>query len=161
MNKAVDILCHCRQTLQYTYAFAFYLKKNNQTFIFEVLKQSSLFTCNHSIPPPPSHLSPPPSLFPPPPPPSPPFFQDNQADLEMATERLSEYLERELSLSSLSDLKISVQDKTKSVSSPATTAIPVYPPPSSGTVRHVVKCCLTTCTRDMRMTCGSSQRVNY
>ena len=36
MSKAVDVLCQCRQTLMYTYAFAFYLKKNNQTYIFEV-----------------------------------------------------------------------------------------------------------------------------
>lgn len=36
MSKAVEVLCQCRQTLMYTYAFAFYLKKNNQTYIFEV-----------------------------------------------------------------------------------------------------------------------------
>lgn len=92
MKKAVDILCHCRQTLQYTYAFAFYLKKNNQTFIFEVSKHSTTVSVDLLL------------LL---------LLQDNQADLEMATERLSEYLERELSLSSLSDLKISVQDKAK------------------------------------------------
>jgi len=36
LKKAVDILCQCRQTLMYTYVFAFYLKKNNQSTIFEV-----------------------------------------------------------------------------------------------------------------------------
>ncbi len=36
MKKAVDILCQCRKTLMYTYAFAFYLKKNNPTQLFEV-----------------------------------------------------------------------------------------------------------------------------
>ena len=36
MKKAVDILCLCRKTLMYTYAFAFYLKKSNQTQLFEV-----------------------------------------------------------------------------------------------------------------------------
>lgn len=36
MKRAVDVLCQCRQTLMYSYSFAFYLKKNNHTFIFEV-----------------------------------------------------------------------------------------------------------------------------
>lgn len=36
LKKAVDILCLCRQTLMFTYVFAFYLKKNNQSIIFEV-----------------------------------------------------------------------------------------------------------------------------
>lgn len=57
----------------YTYAFAFYLQKNNHTLIFE----------------------------------------DNQCDLEMATETLSEYLERDITKDSLSNTKIVVQDKTK------------------------------------------------
>lgn len=57
----------------YTYAFAFYLSKNNHTLIFE----------------------------------------DNQRDLEMATETLSEYLERDITSSTISDMKIFVQDKTK------------------------------------------------
>lgn len=74
LKKAVDILCQCRQTLRYTYAFAYYLRKNNHTLIFE----------------------------------------DNQRDLEMATETLSEYLERDISHSTISDMKIFVQDKSKS-----------------------------------------------
>lgn len=37
LKKAVDILCQCRQTLMYTYVFAYYLKKNNQSVIFEVI----------------------------------------------------------------------------------------------------------------------------
>ena len=36
LKKAVDVLCLCRQTLMYTYVFAYYLKKNNQSIIFEV-----------------------------------------------------------------------------------------------------------------------------
>lgn len=36
LKKAVDVLRQCRQTLMYTYAFAFYLKKNNHSIIFEV-----------------------------------------------------------------------------------------------------------------------------
>ena len=36
LKKAVDVLCLCRQTLMYTYVFAFYLRKNNQSIIFEV-----------------------------------------------------------------------------------------------------------------------------
>lgn len=59
----------------YTYAFAFYLHKNNHTLIFE----------------------------------------DNQGDLEMATEMLSEYLERDITSSTIGDMKILVQDKTKLV----------------------------------------------
>ena len=40
LRKAVDTLCQCRQTLMYTYVFAFYLKRNNQSIIFEVGKIS-------------------------------------------------------------------------------------------------------------------------
>eukprot|EP00918_Siedleckia_nematoides_P026310 GHVU01056764.1.p1 GENE.GHVU01056764.1~~GHVU01056764.1.p1 ORF type:complete len:546 (-),score=74.56 GHVU01056764.1:424-2061(-) len=35
LKKAVDVLCQCRQTLMYTYVFAFYLRRNNQSIIFE------------------------------------------------------------------------------------------------------------------------------
>ncbi len=73
MKKAVDVLCQCRQTLRYTYAFAYYLMKNNHTQIFE----------------------------------------DNQRDLEMATEKLSEYLERDISCSAVADMKVFVQDKSR------------------------------------------------
>ncbi|XP_060031579.1 E3 ubiquitin-protein ligase ARIH1 [Erinaceus europaeus] len=71
LKKAVDVLCQCRATLMYTYVFAFYLKKNNQSIIFE----------------------------------------NNQADLENATEVLSGYLERDISQDSLQDIKQKVQDK--------------------------------------------------
>ena len=36
LKKSLDILCECRRTLMYTYVFAYYLKKNNQSAIFEV-----------------------------------------------------------------------------------------------------------------------------
>ncbi|XP_063697066.1 E3 ubiquitin-protein ligase ariadne-1 isoform X2 [Culicoides brevitarsis] len=71
LRKAVDILCLCRQTLMYTYVFAYYLRKNNQSMIFE----------------------------------------DNQKDLESATEKLSEYLERDITSENLADIKQKVQDK--------------------------------------------------
>ncbi len=71
LKKAVDVLCQCRQTLMYTYVFAYYLIKTNQSIIFE----------------------------------------DNQRDLESATEKLSEYLEREITHENLSDIKQKVQDK--------------------------------------------------
>lgn len=71
LKMAVDVLCSCRQTLMYTYVFAFYLQKNNQSIIFE----------------------------------------DNQKDLEHATEQLSEYLEREITSELLVDIKQKVQDK--------------------------------------------------
>jgi len=71
LKKSLDILCECRRTLMYTYVFAYYLKKNNQSAIFE----------------------------------------DNQKDLESATEQLSEYLERDISAENLVDIKQKVQDK--------------------------------------------------
>ena len=71
LRKSLDILCECRRTLMYTYVFAYYLKKNNQSAIFE----------------------------------------DNQRDLETATEQLSEYLERDIDGKSLVDIKQKVQDK--------------------------------------------------
>ncbi|XP_067120275.1 E3 ubiquitin-protein ligase arih1-like [Centruroides vittatus] len=71
LKKAVDVLCQCRQTLMYTYVFAYYLRRNNQSVIFE----------------------------------------DNQRDLESATEKLSEYLERDITQENLLDIKQKVQDK--------------------------------------------------
>ncbi|KAK2704019.1 E3 ubiquitin-protein ligase ariadne-1-like [Artemia franciscana] len=73
LKKAVDILCQCRQTLMFTYVFAYYLKKNNQSVIFE----------------------------------------ENQKDLESATETLSEYLERDITSDNLIDIKQKVQDKIR------------------------------------------------
>lgn len=36
LKKAVDTLTQCRMTLKWTYAFAFYLSRTNETVIFEV-----------------------------------------------------------------------------------------------------------------------------
>lgn len=55
----------------FTYVFAYYLRKNNQSVIFE----------------------------------------DNQKDVESATETLSEYLERDITQENLADIKQKVQDK--------------------------------------------------
>ena len=41
--------------------------------------------------------------------------QDNQKDLETATEQLSEYLERDISAENLVDIKQKVQDKYRCV----------------------------------------------
>lgn len=71
LNRAVDVLCQCRQTLMYTYVFAYYQSKTNQSLIFE----------------------------------------DNQRDLENATETLSEYLERDITSDNIKDIKQKVQDK--------------------------------------------------
>ncbi|CAK9296350.1 unnamed protein product [Gordionus sp. m RMFG-2023] len=71
LKKAVDVLCQCRQTLMYTYVFAYYLKRNNQSLIFE----------------------------------------ENQKDLESATEKLSEYLERNITQEDQAEIKQKVQDK--------------------------------------------------
>ena len=46
LKKAVDILCECRRTLMYTYVFAYYLKKNNESEIFEVNIETQLATLN-------------------------------------------------------------------------------------------------------------------
>lgn len=35
MKHAVDVLCECRKTLMQTYIFAFYLRENNQSVMFE------------------------------------------------------------------------------------------------------------------------------
>lgn len=58
-----------------TYVFAYYLRKNNQSLIFEA----------------------------------------NQKDLESATEKLSEYLERDITSENLADIKQKVQDKYRYV----------------------------------------------
>lgn len=57
----------------FTYVFAFYLQKTNQSVIFE----------------------------------------DNQRDLESATEKLSEYLERDITSENLADIKQKVSDIKK------------------------------------------------
>lgn len=70
LEEASQALQQCRQTLKWTYAFAYYLARNNQTEIFE----------------------------------------DNQKDLEMAVENLSEMFEK--STDQLADLKVEMMDKT-------------------------------------------------
>ncbi|CAG8642306.1 8210_t:CDS:2 [Ambispora leptoticha] len=77
LKKAVDILVQCRMTLKWTYAFAFYLARNNQTEIFE----------------------------------------DNQRDLEMAVEQLSELLEKPIEADKIAELKQEVLNKTVYVGS--------------------------------------------
>lgn len=70
LDSASQALQQCRQVLKWTYAFAFYLQRNNLTDIFE----------------------------------------DNQKDLEMAVEGLSEMFE--MPLSNLAGLKVDMMDKT-------------------------------------------------
>lgn len=38
LKKAVDVTVQCRTTLQWSYAFAYYLQRDHQTEIFEVIK---------------------------------------------------------------------------------------------------------------------------
>ena len=71
LTKALDFLCKSRRTLMFTYVLAYYLKKSNQTEIFE----------------------------------------DNQRDLESATERLSEYLEQEVTGENILELKQKILDQ--------------------------------------------------
>jgi len=70
LNQASVVLQQCRQTLKWTYAFAFYLERNNLTYIFE----------------------------------------DNQKDLEMAVEQLSELFEKPAD--QLATAKKEMMDKT-------------------------------------------------
>jgi ariadne-1 len=70
LEDASKALQRCRQTLKWTYAFAFYLARNNLTNIFE----------------------------------------DNQKDLEMAVENLSEMFEKPVD--QLAGLKVDMMDKT-------------------------------------------------
>lgn len=72
LNSASQALQTCRQTLKWTYAFAFYLARNNLTEIFE----------------------------------------DNQKDLEMAVEALSEMFEKPVVELADSKLKVEIMDKT-------------------------------------------------
>ena len=103
LRKAVDILCECRRTLMYTYVFAYYLSKNNQSEIFEVSGSGICchillieIDCNLTS----TYFS---------------SLQENQKDLEQSTEKLSEYLEREISAENLVDIKQKVQDKYRLV----------------------------------------------
>jgi len=70
LEMASKALQECRQILKWTYAFAFYLARNNQTMIFE----------------------------------------DNQKDLEMAVENLSELFEKPID--QLAGIKVEMMDKT-------------------------------------------------
>ncbi|MCJ1258768.1 hypothetical protein MMC24_006601 [Lignoscripta atroalba] len=70
LDRASQVLQECRQTLKWTYAFAFYLARNNSTEMFE----------------------------------------DNQKDLEMAVESLSEMFEKPTP--ELPILKVDILDKT-------------------------------------------------
>ena len=70
LDTASQALQQCRQTLRWTYAFAYYLQRNNLTEIFE----------------------------------------DNQKDLEMAVESLSEMFEKPTA--ELAALKVDMMDKT-------------------------------------------------
>ncbi|KAI1816996.1 RING-5 [Poronia punctata] len=72
LDTASQALQTCRQTLKWTYAFAFYLARNNLTEIFE----------------------------------------DNQKDLEMAVEALSEMFEKPISELADLNLKVDIMDKT-------------------------------------------------
>ncbi|KAI7881809.1 hypothetical protein K492DRAFT_176902 [Lichtheimia hyalospora FSU 10163] len=72
LKKAVDVTVQSRMTLKWTYAFAFYLSRTNETEIFE----------------------------------------DNQRDLEMATEQLSELLEKPLEKEKIAQLRQAVLDKS-------------------------------------------------
>jgi len=72
LKEAVETVVQCRNTLKWTYSFAFYLQKDNQTTLFE----------------------------------------DNQRDLEMAVEQLSELLEEEIKPNKIAELKQRVVDKS-------------------------------------------------
>lgn len=70
LAKSVESLQRCRQTLMYTYAFAYFLRKNTLQEI----------------------------------------FQQNQADLEQATEKLSGFLEQKVSAKGVYEMRRNVLD---------------------------------------------------
>ncbi|KAG0188443.1 hypothetical protein DFQ28_004823 [Apophysomyces sp. BC1034] len=72
LKHAVDVTVQCRMTLKWTYAFAFYLPKTNDTYMLE----------------------------------------DNQRDLEVATEQLSELLQQPLETEKIAQLRQAVLDKS-------------------------------------------------
>jgi ariadne-1 len=92
LKKAVDTLTQCRMTLKWTYAFAFYLSRTNETEIFEVMTRFKVICRMYVY----THL----------------LVQDNQKDLEMATEHLSELLEKPLERDKIAELRQNVLDKT-------------------------------------------------
>jgi ariadne-1 len=71
IQRAFEVLQQCRRTLKYTYPFAYYLARTNQSEIFE----------------------------------------QNQADLERATEILSGFLEQEMDAAQMTSLTL--MDKTR------------------------------------------------
>lgn len=77
LKKATDVLLQSRTTLKWTYAFAYFLERNNLAELFE----------------------------------------DNQRDLEMAVEQLSEMLEKNVDPSGIIALKQQVIDKSVYVAS--------------------------------------------
>lgn len=97
--------------------------------------------------------------------------QNNQADLENATEVLSGYLERDISQDSLQDIKQKVQDKYRSVRRTVWNyfllfvclythvCIPIVFGFSPDTVRAGEECCYSTFMKAMRRTCGSTLRI--
>jgi len=71
LKKSLEILCECRRTIMYSFVFAYYLKKNNHSTIFE----------------------------------------DIQKDLQIATDELCGYFERDFSPENFVKMKIKVQDQ--------------------------------------------------
>ena len=112
LQSASQCLQDCRQTLKWTYAFAYYLARNNQTEMFE----------------------------------------DNQKDLELAVENLSEMFEK--STDQLSHLKVEMMDKVNIP--PCNGPSDQADPHRSHTVSNVVTyCCLqpqTNCVK-VRICC--------
>jgi ariadne-1 len=71
LKETVDILLQCRQTLMYSYVFAYSVRENNQFLI----------------------------------------FQENQKDLEIATENLSGFVERNITPENIAAIGTKVSDK--------------------------------------------------
>lgn len=72
LKRGLEVVVQCRNTMKWTYAFAYYLVRNNATELFE----------------------------------------DNQRDLEMAVEQLSELLEKPIEPEKIAELRQQVLDKT-------------------------------------------------
>lgn len=96
---------------------------------------------------------------------SPFIAQNNQADLENATEVLSGYLERDISQDSLQDIKQKVQDKYRwwnlqmSLHSCDSWVVIQTFSCVLDTVKAGEECCYSMCMKAMRRTCGSTLRI--
>jgi hypothetical protein len=129
LRKAVDVLSSCRRTLMYTYAFAFYLQRDNEV--------SSLHACGMSV------------FF------QAAIFEANQGDLEQATEQLSEFLERDIDNENLVTLKQKASRESKALTFQCPRAMHFRCKTNSGMCNNDNASCSSIACRAMNANAGS------